>query len=254
MLAKRIYIFLLIMALSFPAFADRLQDNNVISWNTSLNTIYLSKRVSFWLEYQWRREDLLRNCQQSMIRPGIQYHFKNGMSTMAGYGYIITYAYGDYPPGPHRIPEHRIFEQLVWNESIGRVTLNHRLRLEQRLMGKVNQKAEEYNVGGWNYMNRARYQLRANVPINHKTFTDKTWFASAYDELLIGFGSNVNQSIFDQNRIGVLVGYQFNKMFKIEGGFIHQTLQQGGLVNGREVIQYNSGAMLNVYFTKPPRS
>jgi len=236
---------------TITAGAQRLQDHNFISWNSSFNTIYMSRHVSLWLEYQWRREDFVRNWQQSLARGGVQYHFNNGVSAMVGYGYIITFPYGDFPAGPHRIPEHRIFEQMVWSESIGRVSLNHRLRLEQRMLAKVDQKKAEFAVKDWPYLNRVRYQLRATVPLNHAKMQDKTWYITAFDELFIGFGSNVNQNIFDQNRIGLLGGYQFNKTFRIEGGIFNQTVQQASLVTGKEVIQYNSGPMLNFYFTKP---
>lgn len=238
----------------YAASAQRLQDNNFISWNGSFNTIYLSKKVSVWLEYQWRREAFYANWQQSLPRIGLQYHFNKDVSAMAGYAYVITYAYGDYQPGPYEFPEHRIFEQLVWNDNNhGRLMINHRLRLEQRLLGKVNQKAPEYAVNGYNYLNRARYQIRLQYPLNHAKMESKTWYLAAFDELLIGFGSNVNQNIFDQNRIGGVGGYQFNKMFRFEAGFINQILQQGAPVGGKQVYQYNSGLLLSLYFTKPAK-
>ena len=229
--------------------AQRLQDPNTIGWYSAFNTIHLSKRTSLWLEYQWRRENIVTDWQQSLARTGIQFYFKNGLTALLGYGYIITYPYGDYPAGPYTIPEHRIFEQLVWNDAIGRVGLNHRVRLEQRFVGKVNQLAAVYEVSDWTYLNRLRYQLRATIPISKKTMGDKTWYAAAFDELFIGFGKNVNQNIFDQNRIGLLTGYQFNRSFRLEGGYFSQTVQQGGLVSGKEVFQYNQGLMLNAYLT-----
>lgn len=230
--------------------AQRISDVNTIGWCNSLNTIHVSPKVSVWLEYQWRRDNLITNWQQSLARTGIQYHFKNGVSALLGYGYIITFPYGDFPAGQYHIPEHRIFEQLVWNDAIGRVGLNHRFRLEQRFVGKVNQAAAEYDVTDWTYLNRFRYQLRTAVPLNRKTMQDKTWFAVAYDELFIGFGKNVNQNVFDQNRIGLLLGYQFNSAIRAEGGYLNQTVQQGGLVGGKEVYQYNHGLIMNFYFTK----
>ncbi|HRO44093.1 MAG TPA: DUF2490 domain-containing protein [Flavipsychrobacter sp.] len=227
--------------------AQRLSDNNNIGWFCSLNTIQLNKKFSLWLEYQWRSDNLVTDWQQSLFRTGIQYNFKNGVSALVGYGYIITYPYGDYPAGPYTIPEHRIFQQLVWNDAIGRVGLNHRIRLEQRYLGKIDQKAPEYKVDDWTYLNRVRYQLRATVPLNKKKLEDKTLFAAAYDELFIGFGKNVNQNIFDQNRIGLLLGYQFNKTLRIEAGFLNQTVQQSGEIGNREVYQYNNGAIVNIY-------
>lgn len=232
-----------------PAPAQRLKDPNTIGWYSTFNTIHISNRTSLWIEYQWRRENFIKDWQQSLARTGIQYHFKNGLSALLGYGYIITYPYGDYPAGQYTIPEHRIFEQLIWNDAISRVGLNHRMRLEQRFVGKVNQAATVYDVSDWTYMNRFRYQLRATIPINKKTMVDKTWYAATFDEIFIGFGKNVNQNIFDQNRIGLLAGYQFNKTFRLEGGYFNQIVQQGALVANREVFQYNRGLMLNAYLT-----
>ena len=245
------FVFCLFIYASPVNAQQRLQDPNTVVWAASLNTVYLAKHVSVWAEYQWRREDFVRNWQQSMPRVGLQYHFNNGVSVMAGYAHILTFPYGEYPAGPHKIPEHRIFEQVIWNGNIGRVGLNHRLRLEQRFLGKVDQKSEDGDVTDWIYVNRLRYQLRMTIPLNHSQLQDKTWYILPYDEIFIGFGPNVNQNIFDQNRAGLMLGYNLNKVFKIEGGLFNQTLQQGGLVAGKEVIQYNSGFILNVYLTKP---
>ncbi len=229
--------------------AQRLSDQNALGWYASFNTIHLNKKLSLWLEYQWRRDQVITDWQQSLARTGIQYHFDNGMSAMLGYGYIVTYPHGDYPAGPHPVPEHRIFQQLVWNDAIGRVGLNHRFRVEQRFLGKINQSLPEREVQDWSYMNRIRYQLRATVHLNNKTMQDKTWYLAPFDEIFIGFGKNVGQNVFDQNRIGLLLGYQLNKNFRAEAGYFNVTVQQGGLVNGHEVFQYNHGLMANLYLT-----
>ena len=239
------------MCLAFEkAYAQRLSDGNAVGWYSSFNTIYLNKKTSLWLEYQWRRDEIITGWQQSLARAGLQFHFKNDVSALAGYGYIISFPFGDYPPGPHPIPEHRIFEQLVWNGNVGRVWLNHRLRLEQRFIGKIDQNLAESDVTDWIYMNRVRYQIRATVPLNNKSMQDKTWYVVPFDEIFIGFGENVNQNIFDQNRIGLLLGMQYNKTIRAEVGYFNQTVQQGGLVAGKQVFQYNQGVMLNLYFTK----
>ncbi|WP_276133989.1 DUF2490 domain-containing protein [Polluticoccus soli] len=243
-------IFILLLFIQFGAAgvqAQRLSDVNAIGWFGSFNTIHLSKHYSLWLEGHWRRDNVITDWQQLMIRTGIQRHFKNGLSTMAGYAYARTYPYGDYPAGPHPIPEHRIFEQFMWNDAIERVGLNHRVRLEQRFLGKINQTAPEYEVLDWTYANRVRYQLRATVPLNNKNLIDDTWYIAGFDEIFIGFGKNVNQNVFDQNRVGLVAGYQLTKKLRAEGGYFNQTVQQGGLVSGREVFQYNHGLLLSLY-------
>jgi hypothetical protein len=240
----------LCLAAATASNAQRISDVNTIGWYNSFGTIHVNPKTSIWLEYQWRRENFITDWQQSLARVGVKRHFKNGLAALLGYGYIITYPYGDYPAGPYHIPEHRIWEQLTWNDNIGRVGLNHRMRLEQRFVGRIDQKAATRDVSDYLYMNRFRYQLRGTLPLKKKTITDKTWYLAAFDEIFIGFGKNVNQNIFDQNRIGALLGYQPNKSFRVEGGYFNQTVQQGGLVTAREVFQYNHGLIVNLYYTR----
>jgi len=238
-----------VMAFSGRSQAQRLSDHNAIGWYGIFNTTHITKHISLLLEYQWRRDEVITEWQQSLLRTGVQYQFHNGVSVAAGYGYIITYPYGDYPAGPYTVPEHRIYEQLSWGDTKGRLSLTHRIRLEQRYMGKIDQKATEREVNGWNYLNRVRYQLKATLPLNRKKMEDKTLYVSAFDEVFVGFGKNVNQNIFDQNRISGLLGYQFSKILKLEVGYINQIVQQGGLVSGREVFQYNNGLVVNIHLT-----
>lgn len=229
--------------------AQRISDYNTFGWFASFNTIHINKQWSVWLEYQSRRDNLITDWQQLFARTGLQYHLSKDMSAMVGYAFAYTYDYGDYSPGRHPIPEHRIFEQFQWNDDRYRVDLTHRFRLEQRYIGKVIQSAEFYQQDGWNYVNRLRYQLRATMPLNHSKMKNKTWYAAAYDEIFIGFGKNVKQNVFDQNRVGLLLGYQLNKTFRAEAGYFNVIQQQGSLVDNKEVFQYNSGLIVNLYLT-----
>ncbi len=248
----RILLLLSAMVIIFSplsTIARRLSDYNTTGWIAGFGSITLASRTSLWLEYQMRREGLVTNWQQSLARAGLQHHFPNGISVMAGYAYITTYPYGTYPAGPYPVPEQRIFQQLMWNDKISRINLNHRIRLEQRFGGKLDQQAPNPEITDWIYTNRARYQLRTSVPLNKHLQGDNTWYAAAFNELFIGFGKNVQQNVFDQNRISMLLGYQFNRSFRLEGGYLNQTVQQGALVNQHEVFQYNNGVLINAYFT-----
>ena len=229
-----------------PVQAQRLSDPNAIGWFCSLNTVHLNDKYALWLEYQWRRQDFVGTWQQSLARTGVQYQLAEGVSAMLGYAYVISYPFGDYPAGRYTVPEHRIFEQLVWNGQTGRLALNHRIRLEQRYLGSVDQQAPEYGVSNWTYMNRVRYQLRATLPLGGKE-KQPGWYLAVYDEVFIGFGRQVRQNVFDQNRIGLLFGRQLSPKLRIEAGYLNQTVQQAGLVQQQEVFQYNNGFILNFY-------
>jgi Protein of unknown function (DUF2490) len=85
------------------------------------------------------------------------------------------------------------------------------------------------------------------MPLKGDAMKDKTPYAAVYDEILIGFGKNVNENVFDQNRLGVMLGYRFNSTVRVEGGYLAQILQLGREVNNQNVFQYNEGLILNTF-------
>lgn len=87
---------------------------------------------------------------------------------------------------------------------------------------------------------------RMQIPLKGKIIDNKTPYAAVYDEVFIGFGKNVNENVFDQNRVGLLLGYQFSPKLKMEGGYISQVAQLPREVNGRNVFQYNNGFIFSV--------
>ncbi len=119
--------------------------------------------------------------------------------------------------------------------------------LEQRWIGRYTN-ATLSKPDDFLFVNRIRYMYRMQIPIGKKKIEDKTPYAAIYDEIFIGFGKNVNENIFDQNRLAILLGYRFNKKLRLEGGFFQQIVQLGREVNNRNVFQYNNGIILNGYF------
>jgi hypothetical protein len=87
------------------------------------------------------------------------------------------------------------------------------------------------------------------LPFKGTEIKDHTPYLALYDEIFIGFGENVNANIFDQNRIGALLGYRFNENIKIEGGYLNQTLQFGRQINGQPIFQHNNGLIINANLT-----
>jgi hypothetical protein len=188
-----------------------------------------------------------------LFRTGINYAVRKDLSLNAGYAFAETFPYGDYPAA-FAFPEHRIFEQVVIKNPIGVADLSHRFTLEQRFVGSVTNTNGVKNTK-YNFLNRARYRLRGEIPLHKKAAAKKNWSIVVQDEIFIGWGKNIGINIFDQNRIGILLGYKLNKLVKLEAGYLNQTLQQGKLVNNKAVFQYNHGFLLaanfNIDFTKP---
>ena len=45
--------------------------------------------------------------------------------------------------------------------------------------------------------------------------------------------------------MGLVLGYRFNKAFRMEAGYLNQILQLGREVTGRNVFQNNNGLIIN---------
>jgi opacity protein-like surface antigen len=228
----------------------RLRDDNQIGWYNYFGTFKLNEKFGIHTEYQLRRDNLITDKQQELLRLGLNYQVNPNIQFRLGYAWIETYAYGDIPINSlgRNFTEHRSFQMITLLDKIAIVDISHRFMLEQRWVGRYSG-ANASSEDGFLGLNRMRYMVRAQVPLKGKKITDKIPYFAAYNEIFIGFGKNVNENVFDQNRIGLLLGYQFNKSLRIEAGYLNQILQLGREINGQNVFQYNNGVIINTNFT-----
>lgn len=225
---------------------SRINTHNDIGWYNFFGTFKISEKFGIHTEYQWRRNELITEWQQSLLRVGLNYNLNSRVLFRVGYGWIETYPYGEIPiNGMGRdFTEHRIFEMVQLSHKEGPVDFSHRFMLEQRFVGRYSSLSEP-TEDEFPLLNRIRYMIRVQVPLKGNEIKDKTPYLAFYDEIFIGFGKNVNVNVFDQNRIGILLGYRFNKNIRIEGGYLNQTVQLGRQINGQNVFQNNNGFILN---------
>ena len=225
---------------------NRISTRDAIGWYNVFGTVQVSKRFSLLAEYQWRRTDMIVNWQQSLLRVGVNYQLTPNVMFRVGYAWVETYPYGEIPINAlgKTFTEHRVYQmaQLSHRESI--VEFVHRFMFEQRFVGRYSA-AHLKREDTFPLLLRLRYMLRLQIPLKGKTIADKTPYVAVYDEILVGFGRQVQLNVFDQNRVGVLMGYRFNPYFRLEGGYISQIVQLGRQVNGKPVFQYNNGLIIN---------
>lgn len=248
---------ILLAAFSASLFAQntRLNDRNDIGWWATFGTFKLADNWSLHAEYQWRRENFVTDWQQGLLRVGANYQIAPKIQLRFGYAWIETFPYGDYPINAlgRDFTEHRTFQMATLTDKPGRLDFAHRFMLEQRWIGRYT-RPELASEDEYFFVNRLRYMFRMQCPLKGNTLDDKEFYAAAYDEIFIGFGKNVNENVFDQNRIGLLIGYRASSKFRIEGGCFNQILQLPrevtllGEANGRNVFQHNTGFIINAYF------
>lgn len=237
---KTLPVLFFIISLTAKGQNDRLHDRNMIAWPQLHLTIPVGEKTDLLAEYQWRRTGGFTNWQQSLLRGAIQYRLNEKVSIAAGYGWIETFVYGDYPIASNgNFPEHRLYEQVQLKNSLKKLSIAQRLRMEQRWLGRraatVDRRIEE-----WLFSHRFRYLLRLQHPLSK----DERFYVAAADEIFIGAGKNVGVNIFDQNRLMLLMGFKINDDVSFEAGYLSQTLVQARRINNHTILQDNRGLML----------
>ncbi|WP_299702361.1 DUF2490 domain-containing protein [uncultured Pontibacter sp.] len=221
---------------SAQAQSERTKDFNNNGWYMYFGDHKLSNKWGLHTEVQWRRHNILKDPQQLLIRTGMNYDLTPSAMFTLGYGYIETHPYGDYP-APGTFPEHRIYQQLQLKNSVARVGLMHRYRLEQRWVRPAGAESSTY-------LNRARYMLKATLPLIGSTIDAGEPFLAAYDEIFVGFGNNIQRNIFDQNRAYAALGYKISDAATLELGYLNQIVQKANGV----VFEHNHTLQVSLFY------
>lgn len=191
--------------------------NNSNGWLMYFGNHKFSNTLGLHAEVQFRRAEILAEDQQLLLRAGLDYYIKDNSRFTVGYGFILTYPYGEFPV-PNRFPEHRIWQQFLTNHAVGKFKLSHRYRLEQRLIG--NAATGEFANG--RYENRMRYMFKG---VYNLTQSERPVFLAFYDEIFLNFGKEVAYNLFDQNRLYGALGLTINNSLKLEVGYLYQAVQ-----------------------------
>lgn len=205
-LKKNSLLLLLVLPLSLLA-----QQEETGNWLMYFGTNKVSDTFSVHTELQYRNHTLAPvNIEQLLLRMGLNYHFSEKAFVTGGYAYIANHEFESEQSAPES-EEHRIWQQFILTNTIGRVKFEHRYRLEQRWTKN-------------DYRNRFRYRLMMFVPLNKPKIEEGTLFVGIYDEVFL----NGKKDFFDRNRLYGALGYQLNKTTSLQVGMMHQQLNDFG--------------------------
>jgi len=182
----------------------------------------ISDKLSIHSEVQHRNHTSLPiNIEQILIRTGLNYHFSLTAFATAGYGYVVSHDYESEQKNAES-EEHRIWQQLIMVNTLGRIKFEHRYRIEQRWV----------NTG---YRNRLRYRLMLFVPLNKPKIERGALFVGVYDEIFI----NTEREFFDRNRLYGALGYQFHETAGVQVGVLRQRVNDFGKTYLQFAIVFN---------------
>jgi len=222
---RKIYSLLFIVFFTTTLFSQQDETGN---WLMYFGTNKIHDDWSIHTEVQYRNHELAPNTvEQLLLRTGLNYHINSSNSVTLGYGFIPSYVYESDQKEPE-VTEHRIFQQLIMINKIGRVKFEHRYRVEQRWVNNVN------NLNS--YRNRLRYRLMAFIPINKPVIEEGTFFIGIYDELFM----NTKNTFFDRNRFYTALGYQVSKPLQVQLGYLYQRVNPFGKHHLQLGVVYNT--------------
>ena len=222
---RKIILFAAILITFTNANAQETGEDEWGAWYMYFGTNRITDKLSIHSEAQFRFYEVAGTFNQLLLRTGLNYHLTENAIATIGYGYINTDGTFADIPNEENSDEHRIFEQFILKNEVGKVKFEHRYRLEQRFISTQFDDFTEH---------RARYRLQLTYPINDK------WFLNVYDEVFI----NLQEPIFGQNRLYGAIGYNVKSNFSIQLGYLKNHF------TGRNFDRLQLGVIFNTDFRK----
>ncbi len=211
---------------TLSAIVLQAQKSDLGAWYMYFGNNKISKKLNLHNEIQYRNFNAVGDLEQLMIRAGIGYDLtEDNNNVLAGYVFILSRPYENGEKTENI--EHRIFQQYITKQEFGRFNLQHRYRLEERIM------EDDFRM-------RFRYYVNLSIPINNREMLPKTFYASVYNEIFL----HLDSPVFDRNRVYGALGYVINKNMRIEAGYMNQ-IQENKNRGQIQVGFYN-----NIPFTK----
>ena len=217
-----------------------LRDHNSIGWYQLNTTTNLGNRWGLHLDYNQRYAPFSGSLFQRLIRTGVNFKPNNKWHFRAGYAWVENRPYGDFPFNTEGLftNEHRTYQMAAYRHQWSRIDIRHRVMTEQRWLERTN---------SYQYANRVRYQVKAQLPITWKSRQNSYPYLQVYDEIMVAFGKNVPTNRYDQNRLGILAGFHFSKNCQLEAGVIHIHQQLQRKQNNQSIFLHNTGLQANLY-------
>ena len=206
---KRVIFIVLISLLAIKGFS---QSSDLGNWLIYFGNKKINKNWNWHHEVQYRNYNAIGDLEQLLLRTGIGYNLtEDNNNILLGYGFINSQNYLPSTDEKQGINEHRIYQQFITRQNIGRVNVQHRYRFEQRCI-----ESQDFRM-------RFRYFLAFSIPLNNKEMIDKTFYLSSYNEIFL----NHNDNVFDRNRLYGGIGFKLNKQARVEIGYMNQFLNNG---------------------------
>ena len=207
---KKICLLLLMSCFAADLFAQTVETSG---WVFLSHTQKISKKFDILADAQVRTADRLKYFNTLLLRTALQYNLNKTHAVAAGYALKTDWTRED-EGSTTKDYENRIYEQYQANFRVAKIEMSARFRHEQRFLKKETEKKSVF-------AQRSRIFFSAQIPLFADSCFSKGVYANIQDELFLNVHKkqNVNNSLFDQNRTLVSLGYRWNKKIDTEFGY-----------------------------------
>jgi hypothetical protein len=221
-----------------------------VIWVNAALEAPITQRTSISLDGSSRFAGVEHALQTLLVRPGIQHQLTDGVRVSAGYAYLASIPLPSQPSGSP-VREHRSWQQALVSHTLGRFSIGHRYRLEQRWSHSLL-KAEaqsERIPGPTSYQNRSRYLLRAATPLPAVTWRGRALTIQAWGELLGALGGPTQSATLVQDRVGAGVGIPLSAETRLEVSY----LRLHNIHQSRATNEVNHTTIVGWQWTRAPK-
>ncbi|MBC7552686.1 MAG: DUF2490 domain-containing protein [Taibaiella sp.] len=213
-------LFLTTISLFFSMNKLSAQTFDVGSWNI-LNVKYnIDEKWSCFGEAQLRSLKFYSNFHYYECKGGINYKVHKNVMLTFGAGSYQTYKEGGDFVLPKSNDEFRLWPQIVFFQSIGKLKIEQRYRAEFRFTSKGNR-------------NRFRYRLGVSYLFGKERNEYKPFQVSATNEIFF----TDKEPYFERNRMLIAFNYKPSKATTIQIGYLHQFDYKINDETGRDFFQ-----------------
>jgi hypothetical protein len=181
------------------------QNLDLGTWNIANVKYNHNKDVSIFAEAQLRSLKFYNNFHYYEYKGGINYKIHKNVKLTLGAGSYQTYKEGGNFVLPKNNDEFRLWPQLIFFQSIGKLKIEQRYRSEFRFTSN-------------GYRNRYRYRLGVSYPFGKEKNEYKPFQISVSNEIFF----TDNEPYFERNRLLFAFNYKPSKTASLQIGYLHQ--------------------------------
>jgi len=225
---KLLFLFFIVLA-TFGTLCAQTQYQNS-GWFMFVNNTKFNQKWGMQFDVQVRSADDWGYVRNTLVRPALQYFINKDHNVALGYLWQTTQNQAEGLSNTF-LHEHRIFEQYILNHKLSSIFASHRVRVEQRFIGRATEDV---------FSQRFRYFFRLVQPLQKTAASfDKGVFVALQNEVFLNFQNKekINNSVFDQNRLYLAGGYRFSKKVDLEVGYMNQAVKNFTNHTNNSIVQ-----------------